>query len=212
MENIIKIIKESKSYNDALKKLKWGNGSYAYKKIKKIIKENNISTSHYIDSKEALEKYHKEKTISLNKILIENSTYTNRDKIKKKLISNNLMEYKCVFCENPGIWLGKKISLILDHINGIKNDNRIENLRLVCPNCNATLDTHCGKNIKKKNPKKIKKTPLEVQKPRRTIERPPLNVLLEEIKNLGYSATGKKYGVSDNAIRKWIVTYKKYGE
>ena len=44
--------------------------------------------------------------------------------------------------------MNKKISLILDHINGVHNDNRITNLRFVCPNCNATLDTHCGKNKK----------------------------------------------------------------
>jgi hypothetical protein len=43
--------------------------------------------------------------------------------------------------------MGKKMSLILDHINGVYNDNRIENLRIVCPNCNATLPTHCGKNM-----------------------------------------------------------------
>jgi predicted amidophosphoribosyltransferase len=44
-----------------------------------------------------------------------------------------------------------KISLILDHINGIHNDNRIENLRIVCPNCNAGLDTFAGKNVNKRN-------------------------------------------------------------
>ena len=41
------------------------------------------------------------------------------------------------------MWTGKKMSLILDHINGKHNDNRIDNLRIVCPNCNATLETHC---------------------------------------------------------------------
>jgi hypothetical protein len=51
-------------------------------------------------------------------------------------------------------WVGKKMSLILDHINGVNNDNRIEN-RIVCPNCNATLDTHCGKIRVKKILKKV---------------------------------------------------------
>ena len=36
------------------------------------------------------------------------------------------------------------MALILDHINGVANDNRLENLRIVCPNCAATFDTHCG--------------------------------------------------------------------
>ena len=37
------------------------------------------------------------------------------------------------------------MSLILDHINGVRDDNRLENLRIVCPNCAATLETHCGR-------------------------------------------------------------------
>ncbi len=45
-------------------------------------------------------------------------------------------------------WRGSKLSLILDHINGISNDNRLENLRFVCPNCNATLKTYCRGNTK----------------------------------------------------------------
>ena len=111
------------------------------------------------------------------------------------------------------------MSLILDHKNGIHNDNRLENLRIVCPNCNATLDTHAGKNIKKKvKVEKIKKIKIEKIKPeksksrskldfsisRRKVERPSFDVLKTEINTLGYSAVGRKYGVSDNAIRKWI--------
>ena len=44
---------------------------------------------------------------------------------------------------------------------------------------------------------------------RRTVERPPYKILIEEIKQNGYSKTGRKYGVSDNAIRKWLKFYEK---
>jgi hypothetical protein len=110
-------------------------------------------------------------------------------------------------------------SLILDHINGINDDNKLENLRIVCPNCNATLETHC-KGYKKSNKrnknyckcgkeiyKKSKKCLTCNAKDNRKVERPPYEQLLDEIKELGYTGTGEKYGVSDNAIRKWIKKY-----
>ncbi len=125
-------------------------------------------------------------------------------------------------CGQGEEWNGNHMSLIIDHINGINNDNRIENLRIVCPNCNATLDTHCRGNntLKRINEKKENKhinynndnkTDDQINKniKSRKIERPPLEQLLIEVNELGYRGTGKKYGVSDNSIRKWIKNYEK---
>lgn len=63
------------------------------------------------------------------------------------------MEYKCAIC---GIseWLGNPLSLQLDHINGISNDHRLENLRLVCPNCHSQTETFAGRNVKLLNASK----------------------------------------------------------
>lgn len=55
----------------------------------------------------------------------------------------------CEKCGQDENWYGEHMSLILDHINGVNDDHRLENLRIVCPNCNATLPTHCGKNVGK---------------------------------------------------------------
>ena len=57
------------------------------------------------------------------------------------------MEYKCANC---GLieWQGQVLSLHLDHINGINNDHRIENLRFLCPNCHSLTETYAGKNKK----------------------------------------------------------------
>lgn len=100
------------------------------------------------------------------------------------------------------------MSLILDHINGDNSDHRIENLRIVCPNCNATLPTFSGKNVKRNKKKKI--THFEQSIIQRKVKRPPYEQLQNEIKELGFTGTGKKYGVSDNAIRKWIKFYEKH--
>jgi hypothetical protein len=114
------------------------------------------------------------------------------------------------------------MSLILDHINGINTDNRIENLRIVCPNCNATLPTHGGKNAKMKssigrrkyyvnlNKEQIEKSNINKLILQRKVKRPPYEQLINEVNELGNSGTGKKYCVSDNAIRKWIKFYEKH--
>lgn len=106
----------------------------------------------------------------------KNNSDLNKTTLRKYAIQ--YIPYVCECCGNDGEWLGKKISLQLDHINGINNDNRIENLRFLCPNCHSQTDTFGGKNknnkmkiigeifkiigeldeenIKRKNQKKIK--------------------------------------------------------
>lgn len=152
-ENFNKIISESKSINDCLYKLGMTRTGDNQITIKKYIRLYNIDTSHFLINKNVKEKYIKLKLID---ILKEKSTY-NRTLLKQRLYNEGLKERKCELCGQSEEWNGKHMSLILDHINGINDDNRIENLRIVCPNCNATLDTHCGKNKKKFKAPKEKK-------------------------------------------------------
>lgn len=84
----------------------------------------------------------------LSAVLVENSTYP-RGCVKKRIIANNLIPYVCSCCGIGPEWHGKEMPLILDHINGINNDNRLENLRFVCSNCDSTLPTYKSRNRKK---------------------------------------------------------------
>lgn len=86
----------------------------------------------------------------LDKVLVENSTYA-RQHIKRRILQNDLIEYKCSCCGIGPIWNNKPMVLILDHINGINNDNRLENLRFVCSNCDSQLATYKSKNKKNKS-------------------------------------------------------------
>jgi len=85
----------------------------------------------------------------LTEVLVENSTYQNISRLKKRLVSENIMKYECKRCGNNGEWMGNSIVLQLDHINGINDDHRKENLRFLCPNCHSQTKTFSGRNTKK---------------------------------------------------------------
>lgn len=145
-EEFIKIIKESTCMTDCCRKLGFtiygGNGRY---QIKKRCEELGISTDHF---KVSPSSHKTPPKYNLDDILIENSPYQNRASLKKRLIAENRLEYKCAICGNTGEWNNQTLVLQLDHINGINNDNRIENLRFLCPNCHSQTKTFSGKNIK----------------------------------------------------------------
>ncbi len=150
-DNLKKIVDESNSIKEVLIKLGLRDAGGNYKTFHKYVLEYKISTTHFKTKdeiyKETLAVSVNKMKIPLNEILVTGSTY-NRGHLKSRLYKEELKERKCELCGQGEEWNGKKMSLILDHINGVHNDNRLENLRIVCPNCNATLDTHCGKNIK----------------------------------------------------------------
>lgn len=74
-----------------------------------------------------------------------------RGHVKKALIENGVLSKKCQECGQGPEWRGKKLVLILDHINGIYDDNRLVNLRLLCPNCNSQTPTFAGRRGKYKH-------------------------------------------------------------
>jgi hypothetical protein len=151
---------------------------------------------------------------NIDEVLVENSTY-DRKSLKIRLYKSGLRDRKCELCGQTEDWNGKKMSLVLDHINGANNDNRIENLRIVCPNCNATLETFSGRNRKRSNTnicecglkknRQSKKCNKCYHFNSRKSERPSIEILIKDIEDLGYVGCGKKYGVSDNSIRKWLI-------
>ena len=160
---------------------------------------------------------------SNDEIFVENSK-TTRSVVRKRLIKHKIIPYKCAGCGNTGEWLGNTMSLELDHINGNNKDNRIENLRWLCPNCHATTETYCGRNIKRTHKpvvdikQKVKiyscakcKKPMNspgkhglclacIAAKNRKL--PSVEILIKELSNHSYDYVGKKYGVTGAAVRK----------
>jgi len=190
--------------------------------LKRRIIEEGIDFSHIASGLNANKGKKLNKLPTITEALVNGSKIKNST-LKKILLTNGLLSEKCYISGCPvqsPIWNGKPITLILDHINGIRDDNRLENLRLVCRNCDGQLPTFAGRN--KRNPRKNcvicgrtinqhNKTnhckPCQNKQPRperRKTVHPAAEVLKAEIDSLGYSAVGRKYNVSDNAVRKWI--------
>ena len=216
-EILEKIINESKTFREVLIKTGKSDHSSQYKILHRKIKEFGFNTSHFLSPKEVMKRNHEEKILikkEFSEIFCENSL-ASRSILKKRFLEINKNE--CKECGQNDIWRGKKLTLILDHKNGINNDNRIENLRLLCPNCNGTLDTNCvGFNgvIKREEKNKLKEEKKRIRKiykprvnQRKIKQRPSLESLLKDVVQTNYSVVGKKYGVSDNAVRKWIKNY-----
>ena len=209
----IKIVQESNSITDCMYNLGYNSVSGSVGAlIKQRIQELQIDISHFTNS--PIER-------TVENIFIEQSS-ASQSTLRRWYKKGNYTDYKCSICGQEPFWQGKELTLILDHINGINKDNKLSNLRWVCPNCNQQLDTTGGKNIQHKehNLNFCKKCGTPISKKsihcmkcaaeERTIKE--LNFLSrQELKSLirttPFTQIGSKYGVSDNAVRKWCDKY-----
>lgn len=146
-EQFIEAVRSSTSVSEVLTKLGLKPAGGNYEQFWSNTKRLQIDTSHFTGQAHLKNKNHDWATKrSLSEILIEN-IYTNSYRLKRRLIFERIFSHKCSLCENFE-WLGKAIPLELEHINGIKTDNRLINLCLLCPNCHAQTPTYRGKNRK----------------------------------------------------------------
>ena len=123
-----------------------------YQTVHRYIKIFDLTTHHWTgqhkDKGVSNLTFHRFKAKPLEEILVSQSTYRNTTSLKKRLLKNHLLENKCYMCDLKTEWNKKTLVLILDHINGIPTDNRLLNLRLLCPNCNSQTPTFAGRNRK----------------------------------------------------------------
>lgn len=151
-EMFVEAWNSSDTFVGVIKKLPLsGNSGGQHKIIKDTARELGLSFDHFVGQRWATGKIDPNGVaINLESILSNSVVYNNTHALKKKLWSAGLKHKKCETC---GIveWNGKPAPLCLDHINGKRSDNRIDNLRILCHNCHAQTDTFSGKNQRKTN-------------------------------------------------------------
>jgi len=206
------IVQECNSISELLNKLQLSPTGGNYSHMYKVLKREKIDISHFAG--QGWRKNKKFPSKHSTQDYLNNSKKIKSHPLKKRLIKEGYFECRCYKC-NQSEWMGEPIPLELHHIDKNHINNNLSNLLLLCPNCHALthkLDRDCHRNFNKIN-KPRKKYNRHILKPHtRKVERPPLEILEKEVLENGYCATGRKYGVSDNCIRKWIKLYKNYGQ
>jgi hypothetical protein len=148
-EDLIKAFNESDSIRQILKKLgKSPQGGGSYNQIKNDMKRLELDQGKLKGQRHLKGKTHNWNGQDLEKIMVENSTYTSGNHLKKRLLKRGILKNECSECGQDGEWNKKPLVMIIDHINGVNNDHRLENLRILCPNCNSQQSTFAGRNKK----------------------------------------------------------------
>lgn len=211
-EELEQIIQQSSSLKEVIFKLGYSTVSGNCNTVKDRIENYHIDCSHFTTSTSPIKR-------NEENVFIEGST-ASQNTLRRWYIKGNYTPYICSICGQEPIWRGKELTLILDHINGFNHDNRLENLRWVCPNCNQQLETtgykqmrveqkpekkyyciECGKEISASSKSGLCVECSNIA--RRVCNRPSREELKHLIRTTPFTKIGNMFGVSDNAVRKW---------
>lgn len=114
-----------------------------YEVIYRIVKRNNLDTSHWLGKSHAIGKAMEHLRVDASKMFGRKNAKSHD--LKKRLIRDGYKKEECEICHIDK-WQGQKAPLELDHKDGNHQNNTLENLRILCPNCHAIQPTNSGKN------------------------------------------------------------------
>lgn len=216
-EELQKLVNECSSLREILIKQNKAISGAAMKVLREKLNTYEIKY-HFLDESVS----NVAKKLDLSEILQKDRPYKSSS-LKKRLIEEGLKKDICEICGQLPEWNNKPLVLQLDHINGDHNDNRLENLRILCPNCHTQTETFsnkkskkikycldCGCEINSRSTYCRKCGPKHSNNSSRKVslsDKPSKEELFEMIKTMSFVDIGKKYGITDNSIRKWCKNY-----
>lgn len=205
-----KLIDESASIAEVCRKLNINPHNGASKTLYRRIKEWNEFDFTKMKANFRIKVSSQNVKKTYNDCFIENSECT-RKTIKRIINQNKLIEYKCNDCSNIGFHNEKLLSLQLEHKNGISNDNRLENLCFLCPNCHSQTETYAGKNAKSQQKELANK--MKQQRRIKRIEDHKSKIELVLNSNIDFSKwgwkkqVGKLLEIKHQKVSKWLKTH-----
>lgn len=114
--------------------------------VKRHAKRLHADTSHFTNDRRlrGIRAYSRHRAPTFEEIFRRDSRVSGQT-VRRYALLFNVRRFACAECGNPGAHNGKPLTLQLDHANGIYNDNRVENLRWLCPNCHSQTETFAGR-------------------------------------------------------------------
>lgn len=151
-ELLASIVARAYSVAEVLRLLEIRQTGGSHTHISRRIRELGLDTSHFLGQRRNRGIAHTGGPAKkpASELLVEKPELAPRTRARKlrRALAEIGTPLRCVVCGLEDHWLGSEITLEIDHINGRHNDNRPENLRLLCPNCHSQTETYCARNIR----------------------------------------------------------------